>query len=118
MQCFFLLRAESTVRGWDKLFVVEVLPSENIVPEDADLVVPGMRDSVGGVYLLDDLLCLVGGIMDVEQGRHLGAILHVLPIVNVELNYLAEQLAQVRASFFLHSENCVLDWKVQRHCGG
>ena len=41
MQCFFLLRAESTVRGWDKLFVAEVLPSENIVPKDADLEVPG-----------------------------------------------------------------------------
>ena len=76
-----------------------------------------MRDSVGGVYLLDDLLCLIGGIVDVEQGRHLGAVLHVLPVVDVEFSYLAIQLVQVRAPLLLHSENSVLNGKGQLHCG-
>ena len=70
--------------------VVEVLPCENVVPENTDLEVPGVRNSVGSVYLLDDLLCLIGGIVDVELVVHLSAILHMFPIVNVELNYSAE----------------------------
>ena len=90
MQCFFLLRAKSAIRSWDNLFIVEVLPGENVVPKDADLEVPGMRDGVGGVDLLDDLLCLIGGIVDVELVGHLSAILHMLPIVDVELDYSAE----------------------------
>ena len=41
---------------------MEVLPCENVVPKDAYLEVPGMRDSAGGVDLFDDLLFLVGGV--------------------------------------------------------
>ena len=76
-----------------------------------------MRDSDGVVDLLIDLLCLIRGIVDVEQVGHLSAILHVQPIVDVKLDYSAEKLAQMSASFLLHPENCVLNWKVQRHCG-
>ena len=112
-----MVRAESAIGSWDELLLEEVLPGENIVPEDADLEVPGMRDSVGVVNLLNDLLCLIGGLVDIELVGNLGAILHVLPIVDVNLKYLAEQLAQVGATFSLHPENCVLNWKVERHCG-
>ena len=55
-----MLRAESEVRSWDKLFVVQILPCENFVPKNADLEVPGVRNGVGSVLLLDDLLCLIG----------------------------------------------------------
>ena len=54
-----------------------------------------MWDGVGGVYLTYALLGLVGGVVDVEQGRHFGAILHVLPVSDVEFSHLAIQLAQV-----------------------
>ena len=77
-----------------------------------------MRDSVGGVYLPDDLLCLVWGVVDVEQGGHLSTVLHVLPVVDVEFNHLAVQLAQMRASLLVDPENGVFNGKVQRHCGG
>ena len=46
MQRFLLVRAESAEGSWDELLLEEVLPGENVVPEDADLEVPGMRDSV------------------------------------------------------------------------
>ena len=69
-----------------------------------------MKDSVGAVHLFNDLFCLIGGIMDIELVGNLGAILHMLPIV-------AKQLAQVGATFSLHPENCVFNWKVERHCG-
>ena len=101
MQHFLLVRAESAVGSWDQLLLEEVLPGENIVPENADLEVPGMRDSGGVVNLLNDLLCLIGGIVDIKLVGNLSAILHVLPIVDVELEYLAERLAQVGATFSL-----------------
>ena len=114
LQRFLLVRAESAVGSLDELLLEEVLPGENVVPEDADLEVPGMRGSVGVVNLLNDLLCLIGGIVDIELVRNLGAILHVLPIVDVKLKYLAKQ---VGATFSLHLENCVFNFKVERHCG-
>ena len=49
-----------------------------------------MRDIVRGVDLLDDLLCLIRGIVDVELIGYLRAILHMFPIVDVELDYSAE----------------------------
>ena len=82
-------------RVWDKHLVVEVLPCEDIVPEHTDLEVPGVRNCAGSVYLTDDLLCLAGGIVNVEHGRHLCAILHVLPVIDVEFSHLAIQFAQV-----------------------
>ena len=64
-----------------------------------------MRDSVGGVDLPDDLLCLKGGVLDFELLGHVSVILHVLPVVDVELDHLAVQLAQVQASFLVNPEN-------------
>ena len=54
-----------------------------------------MRNCAGSVYLTDDLLCLAGGIVNVEHGRHLGAVLHVLPVSDVEFDGFAVQFAQV-----------------------
>ena len=75
-----------------------------------------MRDSVGGVDLADDLLCLEGGVLDFELLGHVSVILHVLPVIDVELNHLVVQLAQVLASFLVNSENGVFNGKGQRHC--
>ena len=54
-----------------------------------------MGDGAGDIYLADDLLCLVGGVVNVEHGSHLSAILHVLPVIDVELSQLAVQIPQV-----------------------
>ena len=75
-----------------------------------------MWDSVGGVYLPDDLLSLEWSILDIEHGGHLSVILHVLPVVDVKLGHLAIQFAQVRTSFLIYSENGVFNGEVQRHC--
>ena len=76
-----------------------------------------MGDCVGGVYLPDDLLSLEWSVLDVEQGGHLSAVLHVLPVVNVKLGHLAIHFAKVRTSFLINSENGVFNGEVQRHCG-
>ena len=48
-----------------------------------------MRDSVGGVDLLDDLLCFKGCVADLEQGGHVSVILHMLPIIYIKLSRFA-----------------------------
>ena len=52
-----------------------------------------MGHGVGGVDLADDLLGFVGSEVKVELGGSFSAILHVLPVVYVELSHLAVQLA-------------------------
>ena len=52
-----------------------------------------MWDGMGGVYLTYDLFGLLGGVVDVEHGRHLGAVLHVLPVSDVEVSNLAVQFS-------------------------
>ena len=95
VQGLFLPRAEPTEGGGYKVLVVQVLPGEDIVPEDADLEVPGMGNSVGGVDLPDDLLRFKGCVVDVEQVGHDSVILHVLPVIYIKLDHLAVHLAQV-----------------------
>ena len=95
VQGLFLSRTESAEGGGYKVLVVQVLPGEDVVPEDADLEVPGMGDGVGGVDLPDDLLCFKGCIADLEQGGHISVILHMLPIIYIKLSHFAVQFAQV-----------------------
>ena len=90
-----MLRAESAVWSGDEILVVEVLSRENDVPEHADLEVPGVGNSVGGIYLPDDLLCLIGGVVDIEQGGHFSIILHVLPIIDVKFDHFVVQFPQM-----------------------
>ena len=85
VKVFFLIRTEPTKRRINKLFHEKILSCENVVPEYADLQIPGVRDSDGAVDLLDNLLCLVRSVVDIELGGNLSAILHVLPVVNVKL---------------------------------
>ena len=45
-----------------------MLPCEDVVPKDADLLVPGVGDSVGGVDLANALLGFIGSVVDIEFG--------------------------------------------------
>ena len=95
VQGFFLVRAEPAEGGGNKVLVEEGLPGEDVIPEYAYLEIPGVRDSVGCVDLSDDLLSLEGCVANIEQVGHVRVVLHVLPVVDVELNHLAVHLAQV-----------------------
>ena len=71
---------------------MKILSCEDVVPEDADLEVPGVRHGVGGVDLADDLLGFIWSKVKVELGGSHSAILHVLPVVYVKFSKLAVQL--------------------------
>ena len=72
---------------------MKILSCEDVVPEDADLEVPGVGHGAGGINLADDLLGFVGSEVKVELGGSFSAILHVLPVVYVEFSHLAVQLS-------------------------
>ena len=92
MQGLFLPRTESTEWRGYKVLVVQVLPGEDIVPEDADLEVSGMRHGVGGLDLADDLLGFIWSKVKVELGGSHSAILHVLPVVYIKFSKFTVQL--------------------------
>ena len=71
---------------------MKILSCEDVVPEDADLQVPGVGDSAGGVDLTNDLLGFIGSVVDLEVGSHLNAIHHVFPVIDVKISNLTIQL--------------------------
>ena len=71
---------------------MKILSCEDVVPEDADLEVPGVGHSAGGVDLADDLLGFIRGEVKIKLGGSLSAVLHVLPVVYVKFSKLTVQL--------------------------
>ena len=101
------LGTESAIWALDEVFVVEIFPCKDIISKDAYLKISCMRNSAGSVYLTYDFLRFVGSIVHTKLSCHFCAILHVFPVIYIELCHFSIHLPEMCTTLLVDLEQGV-----------